>query len=452
MKTDRRLQLQLLVQNTLFAVLLVAAAFMVVYVLKDSKLQWDISQNKRSTLSQATQNVLRKMSGPITITAYATTQDPMLGDVRQMVHEFLAPYRLIKPDITLTFVDPREQPKQTAAANVRANGELVIEYGKRSEHLTTLDEQTMTNLLMRLARNQERLVMYVDGHGEPKLDGNANFDLGDFGRQLANKGFRVQALNLSIAPEVPDNVSVLVLTHPRVDLLKGEVDKLMRYVERGGSLLWMIDQEPLHGLQPLVELLKLQLTPGVVVDPAAAGLGVAPTIGLSASYGMHPVTEHFERYNTAFPFVRAVTPAPEHGPWEATILVEVAQQGWVETGDLQGELRFDKTRDVRGPVPVVIALHRSVKDKDQRVIVTGGSSFLSNAYVGLLSNVDLGTNLLNWLATDENLITIQPRPRVDTSLTVTRSGLTLFVVGFLLLLPLAFLFAGGMIWWKRRRA
>ena len=72
----------------------------------------------------------------------------------------------------------------------------------------------MANLLQRLARSQERLVMYVDGHGEPKLDGQANFDLGDFGRQLGTKGFRIQALNLTVAPEVPDNASVLVITPP----------------------------------------------------------------------------------------------------------------------------------------------------------------------------------------------------------------------------------------------
>ena len=55
----------------------------------------------------------------------------------------------------------------------------MVEYGKRSEHLTTLNEQSMTNLLQRLARSQERIIAYLDGHGEPKLDGRANFDLGE---------------------------------------------------------------------------------------------------------------------------------------------------------------------------------------------------------------------------------------------------------------------------------
>jgi ABC-type uncharacterized transport system involved in gliding motility auxiliary subunit len=453
MRTGRKLQLQLLAQNTLFGVLLVAAAVLIVWLLRDNTAQWDITLNQRTSLSQATRNVLARMAGPITITAYATTQDAMAGDVRAAIREFVAPYQLAKKDIKLDFVDPREQPKQTQAANVRANGEIVIEYGKRSEHLTTLTEQAMANLLMRLARSQERLIAYVDGHGEPKLDGNANFDLGEFGRQLGNKGFKVQGLNLSIAPQVPDNVSVLVLTQPRVDMLKGEVDKILRFVENGGSLFWMIEQEPLHGLQPLAELLRIQLSPGVAVDPAAAGAGIPATIALSSNYGFHPITEAFTQYNTAFPQARAIgTPPDGGGGWKATPLVEVAQNGWVETGDLKGELRFDKDRDVKGPVAVVVALERKVKERTQRLVVAGGSGFLTNQFVGLLSNVDLGTNILNWLSEDENLITIQPRARVDSSLALTRTSLTLIVLLFLVLLPATLLAAGGTIWWRRRRA
>ena len=66
----------------------------------------------------------------------------------------------------------------------------------------------MANLLQRLARSQERIIAYLDGHGEPKLDGRANFDLGEFGRQLSTKGFHVQPVNLAVAQDMPANVNV----------------------------------------------------------------------------------------------------------------------------------------------------------------------------------------------------------------------------------------------------
>ncbi|HTS54251.1 MAG TPA: GldG family protein [Burkholderiales bacterium] len=452
MKASSRLQVQMLVQNGVFAVLLVAAAILVAWLFRDSRTQWDLTQNQRNTLSKATVDVLTKMDGPIQVTAYATKQDPNLGDIRRVIHDYIEPYRRAKPDLKLSYVDPREQPKETQAANVRSNGELVLEYRNRTEHLTDLNEQGMANLLQRLARSQERLIVYLDGHGEPKLDGRANFDLGDFGRQLSNKGFRIQPLNLASAQDVPQNASVLVIATPRVDLLKGEVDKVRRYLERGGNLLWLIDPEPLHGLQSLAEYLGLQLTPGVVVDPTAAELRIAPTIALATtSYGVHPITDNFS-LNTAFPFARQITTKPENGDWHATQLVEVAPRGWVETGDLKKDLRFDEGREVHGPVVVAVALERRLKDKDQRVVVVGTSQVLSNQYVGLLSNLDLGTNMLNWLAEDENLITVQARPRVDSQLNLGRAGLSLIGFGYLLILPAAFLLTGGVVWWRRRKA
>lgn len=451
MKASSRQQIQMLIQNGVFAVLLIVAAGLIVWVLRDNRTQVDLTQNQRNTLSQATQDVLKRVNGPVKVTAYATLQDPQLGDIRQLIQEFISPYQRAKPDLTLTFVDPREHPKETQAANVRSNGELVIEFGKRSEHLTNLNEQSMTNLLQRLVRSEERVIAYLDGHGEPRLDGRANFDLGDFGRQISNKGFRVVPLNLAVAQDVPDNASALVIATPRAELLKGEVDKLKRYLERGGNLLWLIDQEPLRGLQPLAEYLGLELTPGVVVDPTAADMRIAATIALATSYGAHPITENFT-FNTAFPFARQIATKPENGDWRATQLVQVAQRGWVETGNLDKDVRFEEGREVHGPVVVAEALERKVKDKDQRVVVVGTSQFLSNQYVGLLSNLDLGTNVLNWLSEDENLITVQPRARVDSQLTLSRTGLALIGIGFLILLPAAFLFAGGMIWWRRRQS
>ena len=451
MKASARLQTQLFIQNGIFALLLIAAALLIIWLLRDNRMQWDLTQNQRNTLSKATLDVLKKMDGPINVTAYATLQDPQLGDIRRVIHDFVEPYQRTKRDFTLSFVDPREHPKETQTANVRSNGELIIQYGKRSEHLTNLNEQNMTNLLQRLARSQERVIVYLDGHGEPRLDGRTNFDLGDFGRQLGNKGFRIQPLNLAVAQDVPDNANVLVIAQPRAEVLKGEGEKLKRFLERGGNLLWLIDQEPMRGLQPLAEYLGLQLTPGVVVDPAAAELRIPVTIALAASYGVHPITDNFA-LNTAFPFARQIATKPENGDWRSTQLVEVAQRGWIETGDLEKNVHFDKDRDVHGPVIVAATLERKVKDKSQRVVVVGTSQFLSNQYVGMLANLDLGTNMLNWLAEDENLISVQPRSRVDTELSLGRTGLTFIGLWFLLVLPAAFLVIGGMVWWRRRQA
>ena len=449
MKMNRKIRLQLLIQNGLFVVLLIGFAMAIVWVSKDIKTQWDLTQGQRNTLSQASIDVLKQVTGPVTVTAYATAQDAE-GDARKTVETFLGSYQRAKKDFQLTFIDPREQPQKAQAAGVRANGELVVEYNGRSEHLTSLTEQDLTNLLLRLVRSAQRQVAYLDGHGERKLDGRANHDLGDFGAQLSVKGFKTAALNLAIAPEVPDNVAVLIIASPRVDLLPGEVIKIKRWIDKGGNLLWLIDNDSLHGMQGLADELGLSLMSGTVIDPAAGGLKLPPTFALATAYGQHRITER-STVMSVFPYARRIA-ASEGTKWRFTPLVEVARQGWLETGSIDNNVAFDRNKDVPGPIVAAAALERSVGDRKQRIVVTGSGHFLANQFIGTLGNLDLGVNMINWLVGDEALITVQPRTRSDLTLELTRAGLALMGFGFLLVLPLSMLISGGVIWWRRRRA
>ena len=245
------------------------------------------------------------------------------------------------------------------------------------------------------------------------------------------------------------NADVLMIASPQTNLLPGEVDKLLNYIDRGGNLLWLVDQEPLRGLLPLAEKLRLTLSPGVVVDPQAKQLKAPITFALGATYGQHVITNNFD-YITVFPFARQIT-TNENEYWNSVSLVEAAQQGWVETGDLNGVISFDQTTDVAGPVSIAAALTRNIQDREQRVVVIGSGHFLANTYLGNGSNLDFGINLINWLTGDEELMIIQPRATLDNYLRLSETELTVMVATFLVLFPLLFLMCGIVIWWRRRR-
>lgn len=446
---NNKLRIRRMAQNGLFASALILLAGLLGYLVLQTRVQWDISQSDRNSLSQASVEVLKKLDGPLTVTVYATAQDAQLGNTRGMIGELLSLYQRVKSDLSVIFIDPVEQPGVAQEAGVQLNGELVIEFKGRREHLTTFNEQALTNLLMRMARSGEKRIMALAGHGERKLDGITNRDLGEFGKYLLTKGFKIGSLNLAVSPDVPRDASVLIISSPQTDLPEGEVEKLLAYTARGGSLLWLLDQEPLHGLQPLAEKLDLTLTPGVVIDPQAQQLKAPITFALGASYGHHPVTHNFD-YITVFPFARQVT-VNENEEWRSVPLVETAQSGWVETGKLDAGMAFDEMYDVLGPVSIAVALSRNVQDREQRVAVIGSSYFLANNYLGYGKNLDFGINLVNWLAGDENLISIPPRATPDSSLILSERTQIVIVVGFLIILPLTFFASGAIIWWRRRR-
>jgi ABC-type uncharacterized transport system involved in gliding motility auxiliary subunit len=123
----------------------------------------------------------------------------------------------------------------------------------------------------------------------------------------------------------------------------------------------------------------------------------------------------------------------------------------VEVSKLNDEATFDEADDMAGPVSVAVALDRAIDDREQRIVVVGNGHFLANTYLGNGGNIDFGINLINWLAGDEDLITIQPRATIDSQLILSESALTAIVIGFLIALPLLFLMSGLIIWWRRRR-
>jgi ABC-type uncharacterized transport system involved in gliding motility auxiliary subunit len=451
-QANRKLRLRLTVQSGLFVALFLALVMLIAFIAGDYRKEWDLTRNARNSLSQATLDVLRQLEGPVSITVYAVTKDAAGTNVHKAIEERLRPYRRAKPDVEVSFVDPREDPKRAQAAQIRTANELTIEYRKRIEHLAVSDfnEQSVTAALMRLMRGSESLILWIEGHGERRLDGIANHDLGEFGRQLQNKGLKVNSLNLALAQAVPGNAAALVIAGPQSDVPSGEVEKIRRYLKEGGNMLWLVDPEPLRGLHPLAESLGLVLTPGTVVDPSMRPRSGPPVFAVGSSYGNHPITASF-RYNTLFPHARQIG-FSESDEWRISPLVEVAQRGWVEMSPLDEKPAFDKSRDLPGPVVIAAAFERMVGDKQQRVVVIGNGSFLSNTYLGNAGNLQLGVSVVNWLTAEDTLVAIDPNPAPDSRLEIGQLTLYAIALGFLLALPLAFALTGTIIWWRRRRA
>ncbi|MFZ1547331.1 MAG: GldG family protein [Candidatus Nitrotoga sp.] len=442
-------QPNLLIKNLTFAALLLVAIVTLYQLVAQHPTQWDMTQNASNSLADSSVNVLSQLPGEIKLTMYVTGQDANLGDMHRLTRDFVALYQRYKPDISLTFIDPVKQPEEARKVNIHVNGEMLVEYGSKREHLTMLNEQALTSVLLRMAHTKNQLVMYLYGHGERNLEGIANHDLGEFGKRLQQNGFRLNSLNLTLAQEVPSNASMLIITQPQIDLLQGEIDKLLRYIASGGNLLWLVDAEPLHGLERLAEKLDIILTPGIVIDPAAEKMNVPVTWALGAGYPAHAITQNFN-LNTVFPFARAIN-WEENTAWQRTILVEAAPRGWISPDTPQGKSHFNKAHDIPGPATIALALQRNISDREQRIVIVGSGSFLANTYSGNGGNLDLGINMTNWLGNEERLITTQPRAVKDGEITLSKVHLAIISGSLLIAMPILLTMVGAMLWWRRRR-
>jgi ABC-type uncharacterized transport system involved in gliding motility auxiliary subunit len=401
------------------------------------------------------------MKEPINITVFATKDDASGGDnFRKGMIDFIARYQREKKNVNLRFINPSIEPKLAQDAGVKEDGEVVVEYNKRSEHIIPpIAEQEMTNLLVRLSRTNQQAVMYLDGHGERNLLGVKNHDIGEFGKQLEKKGFKFANPDLTVAQAVPSNGAMLVIASPQVNVSDVEAKKIKAYLERGGNLLWLVDDNNLRGLESVAEYLGMTVSPGIALDMASAQYGADARVSFASLYGEHAITKNF-MLRTLFPEAHQVTAiGTDENGWKVSNLVEVAPNGWLMAGKLAKDAKpeFNEKTDKRGPINIGVALERIYGKKGQRVVVMGNANFLSNTFITNGGNLDLGVNIVNWLAGDDQLITIQPMPLKDINVTIPDSDSGRLVAwtvfhGFQYFLPLAMMIAGFYFWWKRRKA
>jgi ABC-type uncharacterized transport system involved in gliding motility auxiliary subunit len=83
-------------------------------------------------------------------------------------------------------------------------------------------------------------------------------------------------------------------------------------------------------------------------------------------------------------------------------------------------------------------------------VVVGNSDWASNSFITFNGNRDLAANTINWLASDEDLISIRPKQEEDRKVTMTRAQMNLVKGTSQFLLPFAVVVIGVSVWWKRR--
>ena len=455
----RQLRLHTLVFVILFlAVIGLLAAATILY-----KAEFDWTATGRHTLSAASVKVLQRMPDAISITAYASGGEQSPAHLR--IVDLLKRYQTHKTNIELKFVDPLTNPDKVRDLGIQVEGEMIVQYGNRSEHVKSFDEASLTNSLQRLLRVGERKLVFISGHGERNPQGQANHDYGSFMQNLAGKGIDSKTVNLAQERAIPANTAVLVIAGPEMSYLNGEITLIQHYLDAGGNLLWLHDPLGKADLSGLAKILGIQFPSGIILDLDVRLLGVNdPSVVMAAEYPPHAITQNFS-FLTLFPRVSAVA-VNKDAALQYTDILRSVPNSWLEKGNLKSAVKFDPGVDVHGPITFGVAGMREIKSKDaqpsdvadatkppkmQRVVVIGDGDFLSNAFLGNQGNQQLGENIINWLAQDDNFIDIPPTTAPGTKLTLSETSWALLGGFFFLVLPALLIGTGIFIWLRRRK-
>lgn len=443
-KTKHSSKKQLQLQNLLFLILFLSIVGLLGWLSTQHTYQSDWTNNSRNTLSEASSKLLDTLQHPVEVTVFIRDSNPQ----RELIHTLLQRYQHHKSDFHLHYRNPDLDPQQVREQGITSEGEMVIRYGEKRENLKELSEQAITNVLYRLARSDERWIVFLSGHGERDPMGEANFHYGEWGNQLQQKGLRIHRSNLSALPEIPDNTSVLVIADPQTPLLPGEIAMVQLYLQQGGNLLWLreADQPANVSLQPLEQQLGISAQSGTLVDPTGQLLGITdPRFALVAEYPEHPITTSLASL-TLFPQAGGIELVAD-SEWHSEPLLSTLPRSWIEKDEIIDQVDFNEGRDQAGPITLGVALSK----EQQRVVVIHDADFLSNSYLGNGANLSLGLNILNWLSHDDSFIDIPAKSRPDSHLELSGAEQMIIGFGFIVIIPGLLLLCGVWIWLRRRK-
>lgn len=410
--------------------------------------RFDLTSEKLYTLSDQTKKVVRGLSQDITVVRFAKSPNTQLNDL-------MTEYKNLSPRIKFENVDPTEKPEVAKEYGATRMGDVIVAAGPRRQPLEpgvdgAYAEQDITATIMKVTRTSMKMVCFVTGHGERSLSdsGAEGYALAEQG--LRKEGYNTNSINLVTENGVPSSCDILVIAGPAQGYFTQEAALVSKYLDAGGKVLIEVDPETDPKLDEIFQAWNINVGKNVVVDASGVGrlFGTGPATPLVVDYGDSPITKNLQGGMTFFELARTVSIADKSkSDPQAVELLKTSARSFTIPKLVQ-EVRFNP--NTAGPLSLGVAASRQSGDKSSRLVVIGNSHFAEDQWLGLQRNGDLFFNTIDWLAQDENLISIRPKPPTARRITLTEgqmAGLQWFELFFL---PAFVILVGISIWWKRR--
>lgn len=427
----------------------------------------DLTANRQFTLQRQTAQILdglKDQGTPVQLTAVLPFNEP--GNTENDLRRLVERYRQRNDQVNLTVLRPQADPVAAQALAARLGKQinelpgrgLVAEAGGQNATVFAFDEQAVTEAIVKATRPRETTVYFTTGHGEPGPESNANgTGYSGMRRALEQEGYLVETLSLATMTETLKAGSVVVVAGAQQAFQPREVERLQEFVAAGGALLLLLNPGLDVGLEPVMQPWGIAPAADLVLDPAGAQMFGQPTwVPLQgAQYDFHTITKDLGNFLSVLPSNRSIdVGTPITSSLVASSLVQTVPQAWGET-DLAG-LQAEGAQPTKGPDdnagPLKLAVAAEGGEDYGRLVVFGSSLFVADGFVQQLGNIangDLFLNSVNWLAADEDLISIRPTEPDDRQMSAPQNPAVLWW-SLVVILPLAVLLVGLWVWRRRR--
>src|SRR6185437_9941453 len=441
--------------TTLYVLIVVAVVTGINFLANRYNKSYDSTSNKQFTLSDQTAKIAHNLKGTVTITYWDKSSN------FQGAHDLLDRYRNLSPKIDVQYMDVDKNMTQAKAAGVKSYGTIYIDVASKHEEAKALTEEDITGAMVRALKGGARTACFVLGSGEHSLDDSNPEGYSSVKDVLTSNNYKTQTLKLIEKPEIPTTCTILVVAGPTHDYIQPEVDAIQKYLEGGGRALFMLDpplkfpKQEVDDNQALSNLLAgwgVTADKDLVLDTSGVGqlFGLGPEFPLVTGYESHAIVQDMKDTPTGFPIARSLD-VKSQGKSTVEKLFTTGDNSFATLNLSSPEIKPAKT-DKKGPLVLGAAgTYNSGKENGSgRFVVVGSSRWVANNFLRFNGNRDLFLNMMNWLSSDEDLISIRPKAPEDRRLTMTARQMSEVEYTSVFMIPLLIVGAGLGVWWRRR--
>jgi ABC-type uncharacterized transport system involved in gliding motility auxiliary subunit len=438
-------------------ILVVVAIFSVANVLANRyNKSYDATSNKRYSLSDQTAKIVKGLKQDATITYFDQGREFPRGK------DQLDQYANLSPKVHIKYVDPDKEPQAAREAGIKNYGTAIVQIGAKKEEVKNLNEEGITGAFIRDLKNSTRTVCFLTGSGEHQIEDTERSGYSKFKELLGKDDYGAKSISLLQKAEIPSDCTVLVVGGPSGDYQQPEVEAIKKFVEDGGRALLMLDPPLKMGRSEIADndaLAALLQSWGVTADkdlildlnPVGQLAGLGPQVALVTTYNAHPIVSEMKGSATGFPLSRSLD-VKSAGKVTVEKLFSSSDTSLATSKLDSPNIDPNDPKNKKGPLTIAAAgSYNTGKENSQgRFVVIGSASWAANSFLNFNGNRDLALNAMNWLSSDEDLISIRPKDREDRRITMTRGQLNVVRVTSQFVLPLIVIFAGVSVWWRRR--
>jgi ABC-2 type transport system permease protein len=374
---------------------------------------------------------------------------------------------------TSRFLSPQEVRKQVDLSQEGGRVVIQLKYKNKTTFLRTFDDggfwpeqAEIAAALKRLIVTPPKIVFATDGY-QRSIDkiGDRDYKI-LFNNKLSrgsfiNLGFDLDSVAIENS-EIPEGIAALVIGDPKVAFSQVALGRLRKYIEKGGNLMVATEPGKQAVANPLLDSLGVQLRSGTLVQRSSDySYGLVTPFLAKGAVAMAPVLQeaYQKQLVVSMPGAGALSYDTTGKFQVQPLLMSDARNSWIKQGAFvldSAALIFEaKNGDLQGAFPTAMMLTRKVKNKEQRIMISGDADFFSNKE---LSRANMKTvngqfiySIISWFSNEEFPVDMSRPESRDNRLTLTKSGVKLLEVLFYGVIPAAILLFGVVLLTRRKR-